>query len=164
KGERNTVGVYDGKAKVSSGGKSVDVPLNYGTRFTGSAAPSAPRPLPPAPAWGATMSPFVIAQAEGGTIRAEWAEVTGAKSYRVEVARDEGFRDLVAREEVAASVRSFRAEKMPPGRYHVAVRAIDQEEYLGVAAKRAVDVVAIDLGANASAPSSSEVLVNPYAV
>jgi hypothetical protein len=164
KGERTTVGVYDGKADVSSGGKTVNVPLNHGTRFTGATPPAPPRPLPPAPAWGATTSLFVIASAEGGQIKAEWDEVKDARSYRVEVARDEAFRDLVAREEVAATVRSFRADKMPPGRYHVAVRAIDKDEYLGVAAKRAVDVVQIDVGASGAAAAPGELSTSPYAV
>lgn len=164
KGEQNTVGVYDGKAAVKSGGKTVDVPLNHGTRFTGNAPPAPPRPLPPAPVWDAAMAPFVVAGSEGGVVRADWAEVTGAKSYRVEIGRDESFRDLIAREEIAAATRSFRIEKLPPGRYHVAVRAIDKDDYLGVAAKRSVDVVAIERGANAPAATASEIAVNPYAV
>lgn len=164
KGERTTVGVYDGKADVTSGGKTVSVPLNHGTRFTGAAPPSPPRPLPPAPAWGAAASPFVIAGADGGQIKLAWDAVKDAKSYRVEVARDEAFRDLIAREEVPADVRSFRADRMPPGRYHVAVRAIDKDEYLGVAAKRAVDVVRLDLGAGGAASGPGEITVSPYAV
>lgn len=164
KGERTTVGVYDGRADVSSGGKTVKVPLHHGTRFTGAAAPSAPRPLPPAPAWGAGTASFVIASAQGGRIEAAWDAVKDAKSYRVEVARDEGFRDLVAREEVAADVRSFRAEKMPPGRYHLSVRAIDRDEYLGVAARRTVDVVEIDVGAKTAASAPGEITASPYAI
>ena len=163
KGERTTVGVYDGKATVSSGGKSVNVPLNYGTRFTGSGAPSAPRPLPPAPAWEGATAPLVLAAHEGGSIRAEWAAVKDAKSYRVEIARDDTFRDLIAREEVGATVRSFRADKMSPGRYFVAVRAIDTDEYLGVAAKRTVDVVELDIGVKNAVFTGSEVVANPYA-
>lgn len=164
KGERTTASVYDGTADVTAGGKTVKVPLNHGTRFTGNAPPSAPRPLPPAPAWGAQSSLFVIAGAEGGQIKAEWDDVKDAKSYRVELARDEAFRDLIAREEVAGAVRAFRADRMPPGRYYMAVRAIDKDEYLGVAAKRTVDVVQIDLGAKGATAAASEVTTSPYAV
>ncbi|MEZ4302347.1 MAG: hypothetical protein R3B70_45895 [Polyangiaceae bacterium] len=119
-------------------------------------------PPPPAPAWSAGASLFVIANAEGGQIKAEWDEVKDAKTYRVELARDESFRDLIAREEVPGNVRSFRADKMPPGRYHLAVRAIDKDEYLGVAAKRTVDVVFIDLE-GAAAQTPGEIVVSPYA-
>ncbi|MBK8251624.1 MAG: FecR domain-containing protein [Polyangiaceae bacterium] len=164
KGERTTVGVYDGKANVSAGGKTVSVPTNHGTRYTGNEAPSAPRPLPPAPGWAPTTSLFVIASSAGGQIKAEWNEVKDAKAYRVELSRDEGFRDLIAREEVPGNVHSFRADKMPPGRYFVSVRAIDKEEYLGIASKRAVDVVQLDLGVSgAEAVTSERIVVSPYA-
>lgn len=164
KGERTTVGVYDGKADVTAGGTTVKVPLNHGTRFTGNTPPSPPRPLPPAPTWAAQSSLFVIAGAEGGQIKAEWDEVKDAKSYRVELARDEAFRDLIAREEVAGAVRSFRADKMPPGRYHMAVRAIDKDEYLGVAAKRTVEVVELDTGSKNATFAPGEITANPYAI
>jgi hypothetical protein len=163
KGERTTASVYDGKAAVSSAGKTVQVPLNHASRWVGSAAPSPPRPLPPAPVLDPAPSPFVIASAQGGQIRATWAAVKDAKSYRVELARDDAFRDLVAREEVPADVRAFRAEKIPPGRYFVAVRAIDKEEYLGVAGKRTVDVVALDVGGQSASFDTKEIVANPYA-
>lgn len=163
KGDRTTASVYDGSAKVTSGGATVSVPLHHGTRYVGNAAPSAPRPLPAAPAWDPATSGLVIASADGGQIRAAWGDVKDAKAYRVEIARDEAFRDLVAREEVPGDVRTFRAEKMPLGRYFVAVRAIDKEEYLGVAAKRTIDVVKIDAGAKA-ATTEKEIAANPYGV
>src|SRR5690606_19670702 len=130
----------------------------------GNTAPSAPRPLPPAPAWGAQSSLFVIASAGGGQIKAEWGDVKDAKSYRVELARDEAFRDLIARGAVGGAVGAFRADKLPPGRYYMAVRAIDKDEYLGVAAKRTVDVVQIELGAKGATAAASEVTTSPYAV
>ena len=65
---------------------------------------------------------------------------------------------------LAAAVRSFRADKMPPGRYHVAVRAIDKDEYLGVAAKQAVDVVEIDVGSRAAAATPGAIVASPYAI
>jgi hypothetical protein len=143
KGERTTVAVFDGKAAVASGGKTVDVPTNHGTRFVGAAPPSPPRPLPPAPAWeGAAADGLVLAAKDGGAVVAAWAGVPKAAAYRVELARDAGFGDLVVREEVPARIRSFRAEKLPPGEYHLHVRAIDDEDYLGVAAARDVRVVA----------------------
>ena len=60
-------------------------------------------------------------------------------------------------------MRSFRAAKMAPGRYFVAVRAIDTEEYLGVAAKRTVDVVELDLGVKNATINGDEIVANPYA-
>ena len=163
KGDRTTVAVFDGKAKVQNGGRSVDVPTNHGTRFVGAAAPAPPRPLPPAPAWESPDKPLVLGAKGLGVAELRWAAVKDAKSYRVEVARDETFRDLLLRAEVPESVRAFRAEKLPEGRYHVRVRAIDKEEYLGIAAtRRLVVVVATDASGVGAGVSGDVVKVHPY--
>lgn len=163
KGDRTTVAVFDGKAKVQNGGRSVDVPTNHGTRFVGAAAPAPPRPLPPAPAWESPDKPLVLGPKGLGVAELRWAAVKDAKSYRVEVARDDTFRDLLLRAEVPESVRAFRAEKLPEGRYHVRVRAIDKDEYLGVAAtRRLVVVVATDASGVGAGVSGDVVKVHPY--
>lgn len=142
KGTRTTVAVFDGKADVSSGGKTVGVPTNHGTRFVGNAAPSPPRPLPPPPAWdGGGASAVALSVGGESLLAASWKPVSGAIAYRVELARDEGLGDLVAREEVGPDILRFRAEKLPAGTYFLAVRAIDKDEYLGVANRRVVTLV-----------------------
>jgi hypothetical protein len=134
KGARTTVAVFDGKAGVSSGGKSVEVPKNFGTRFEGAQPPATPRPLPPAPTWAkAELGGVALAPGNQGLLSVSWEPVEAAAAYRLEVARDEAFNTLLVREEVPASVHAFRAEKMPAGTYHVRVRAIDKDDYLGVA-------------------------------
>lgn len=164
KGERTTVAVFDGKASVSSGGANVEVPKNFGTRFVGVAKPAPPRPLPPAPEWEKGSSEgIVLAPKAGGQLVASWSAVPNAASYRFEIARDEDFRDLVAREEIPGSVRSFRAEKMPPGTYHLSVRAIDKDDYLGIAQRRAVHVVAGSL-TGSGVLDQGAMKANPYGV
>lgn len=164
KGERTTVAVFDGKAAVRSGGKSVTVPEKFGTRFVGVAPPIPPRPLPPPPAWEPGGSgAVVLASPEGGLLTGAWKPEPSAVLYRFEIARDPGFRDLVVREEVPASVRSMRAEKMPPGTYYLSVRAIDKEEYLGIASPaRPIRVVAAKV--DAGSLGSSGIEASPYAV
>jgi len=162
--ERTTVAVFDGKAAVSSGGKTIDVPRHFGTRFEGALPPAPPRPLPPAPAWveGGTP-PVVLAPAGAGLIATSWSAVPKAKAYRLEVARDADFHDLVVREEVPGDVRSFRAEKMPPGSYRVRVRAIDDEEYLGIASPvRVVEILAAELRGGGASFQPGSVKANPY--
>ncbi|MFO0612165.1 MAG: FecR domain-containing protein [Polyangiaceae bacterium] len=133
---RTTVAVFDGTAKVENAGAAVQVPTNYGTRFVGPKPPDPPRPLPPAPAWVAgSSSRITIAAAGAGVLTGAWAEVPKAKAYRFEVARDPAFTDLVAREEVPANVHDFRLERLPAGAYFARVRAIDVEDYLGIAAE-----------------------------
>ena len=161
-GQRTTVEVFDGTADVSSGGKHVVVPTNFGTRFVAQKPPDPPRPLPPAPEWDAG-GPGAIAIAPGGraVLSASWKSVPKAKAYRFEIARDREFHDLVAREEVPAKVSSFRAEQLPAGTYFVSVRAIDDEDYLGIAAAlRPVTVVPIAVRAGTVDPSGIE--LSPY--
>ncbi len=141
KGQRTTVAVFDGKADVSAGGKTVNVPLNHGTRFVGNTPPVPPRPLPPAPAWDRAAPDVVLTNGAAAILTATWKPIEGAKAYRVELSRDEEMHDLVAREEVGPEITRFRAEKMPAGVYFIAVRAIDKEEYLGIADKRRIVVV-----------------------
>lgn len=164
KGARTTVAVYDGKARVTSGNKAVDVPERFASRFVGAAPPSPPRPLPPAPSWepgaveGARLGPR-----NEGVVAAAWSSVPDARAYRFEIARDAEFHDLVAREEVGADVHDFRAERLPEGTYFYAVRAIDKEDYLGLASPRRVRIVAgrVD-GAAGSIGGAIE--VSPYGV
>jgi hypothetical protein len=164
KGERTTVAVFDGKASVSSGGKSISVPEKFGTRFVGVAPPAPPRPLPPPPAWEPGGSAVVVlASPEGGLLTGAWKPEPSAVLYRFEIARDPGFRDLVVREEVPATVRSMRAEKMPPGTYYLSVRAIDKEEYLGIASPvRQVRVIAAKVAGGSLGSGAIE--ASPYAV
>ncbi|AUX40631.1 hypothetical protein SOCE26_020320 [Sorangium cellulosum] len=164
RGERTTVAVFDGKAGVSSGGLSVVVPKDHGTRFVGRAPPARPRPLPPAPAWApAGSAPIALAPAALGALSASWEPAPGAAGYRVEIARDPEFNDLVAREEVKPDVVSFRAEKMPAGAYFLRVRVVDREEYLGVGAVRGFHLVAARV-AGGVAPAPGEITASPYGI
>jgi hypothetical protein len=144
KAQRTTVAVFDGKAGVTSAGKSVEVPLNHGTRFVAQKPPEPPRPLPPAPRFlDPTAGPLVVDL--DGQLRATWEPVPNAASYRVEVAREEDFGSLLVREEVPADVTSFRGEKLPPGRYFLRVRAIDKEDFLGIAATRSSTLIILSI-------------------
>jgi hypothetical protein len=164
KSTRTTVAVFEGRASVASGGKNVTVPKDFGTRFVGTAPPDPPRPLPPAPHWEAGgSSSVVLAPAGTAVITTKWTAVAKAKSYRLEVSRDEGFHDLVVREEIPADTLTFRAERFPAATYHVRVRAIDTEEYLGIASDiRTIEVVAAELHGEGSRVEGGKVFANPY--
>lgn len=142
KSNRTTVAVFDGSAGVTSAGKRVEVPLNHGTKFIRQQPPEPPRPLPPAPLFREPTS-GALSLEEQGLLQATWEPVPNAASYRVEVARDEDFSSLLVREEVPADVTTFRGEQLPPGRYYLRVRAIDKEDFLGIAATRATTLVII---------------------
>ncbi|MEZ4445623.1 MAG: FecR domain-containing protein [Polyangiaceae bacterium] len=164
KGPRTTVAVFDGSAAVASAGKSVDVPKDFGSAIVEKQPPSPPRPLPPAPAWVASGSPSVVLGAGGqGVLRASWEAVPKAAAYRVELARDQRFEDLVLREETPADVRSFRAEKVASGDYWLRVRAIDDEDFLGLASvARAFSVVEGEFERGEGALEPDRLEVSPY--
>lgn len=163
KGERTTVAVFDGRASVKNGGKSVEVPLNFGTRFVGAAPPIAPRPLPSAPEWGSRPPEILLATRGRAVLEAGWKPVEKARAYRVELARDGAFEQLLTREETRADTTSFRAEGLPKGSYFLRVRAIDKEDFLGVAAAP-VQVTVIDAVTSEGSLSltAGELAVNAY--
>lgn len=163
--QRTTVSVFHGTARVKSAGKTVEVPKGQGTHFEVNKPPAPPRPLPPAPKWRAGgTGPIVIAEGGEGLITASWDAVGGAVKYRVEMARGEDASDLVVRKEVGADVTSFRAEKMPPGKYTLTVRALDRDDYLGIASeKRGFVVIKAEVVGGAGKVSAGEIEVNPYA-
>ncbi len=143
---RTTVSVFDGQANVHSGGARVTVPKDHGSAFVDQKAPSAPAPLPPPPSYREATSPIVVLAptGQGGLIRGAWSEVPRASAYRVELSADPEFHEILVREEVGAEIRNFRAENMPVGRYYLRVRAIDVDDFLGIASvTRPVSVVAV---------------------
>lgn len=164
--DATTVSVFDGSAKVRAAGVSVEVPTYFGSRFSPTQPPSKPRPLPPAPRFSADSDEGVILTSEGaGVISTAWGIVERAASYRIEIARDTAFRDLVAREEVPANITAFRAERMPSGTYHVRVRVIDDEDFLGLPTPtRSVHVVAVSIKGGNGQVDRGTISVSPYSL
>jgi len=164
KDKRTTVAVFNGSADVRSANQKVSVPTNYGTRFYEAKPPIKPRPLPPAPSWEPGGSGVVVLGGnEGGLLSASWAAVPKAKAYRFEISHDPELKTLVVREEVPEHIRSFRAERMPPGSYYLRVRAIDDEEYLGIASTvRKVEVVDAKVALGDGRVETRRIVVSPY--
>ena len=164
KGQRTTVSVFDGHANVRSAGSTVRVPTNHGSSFVRAKPPTPPRPLPPPPSWEEGSSPALeLAPGGVGILRARWNVVPRAVAYRIEVAKDPAFVDLLVREETPPDVRSFRAEKLPPGDYYVRVRAIDDEDFLGISSSaRAVALLAMSL--DRGDVRGGRITANPYSM
>lgn len=137
KSDRTTVSVFDGHARVKSGGQTVKVEKNHGSSFVKAKPPTKARPLPPAPSWLSGVDRPVRLIRDAGTLNLSWSEVAQAVAYRVEVALDAKFNQVVVRERVPKDVRSLRAERLPPDDYYVRVRAEDAEDFLGIASPTA---------------------------
>ncbi|WP_221249217.1 FecR family protein [Desulfuromonas versatilis] len=95
----STIAVYQGKAEVSAQGKTVQVAENQSTTVAPDQAPEPPRPLP--------ASPQSLAPEDGRSfafrqlspkVRFDWSMVPQADRYRLEVARDPGFKDVAVNE------------------------------------------------------------------
>lgn len=135
-GEGTTrVAVHQGDAASVSrpnGAGRVSVRAGMGTRVARGRPPTPPRPLPPAPTWSAdTPRTFLSLGGHGATLRGAWGAVPNAHRYRVEVARREDGRDLLASVEVAAEVTELELHRLPAGTYYVRVATIDEERFEG---------------------------------
>ncbi|WP_395703014.1 hypothetical protein [Aquabacterium sp.] len=80
------------------------------------------RPIPPAP----PVQPPAVSS-EGIVLR--WAAAEPGQRYELQLARDAGFTDLV--QQLASDKPEATLALPPPGRYHVRVRAIDADGYVG---------------------------------
>lgn len=109
--------------------KPVRVRAGMGTRVDRGQAPTPPRPLPATPAWTAGPRVFATFGGAGGDIAAEWAPVTGAAAYRVEVAREPDGTGVVAVAQTPASTLRFEARSFPPGTWFARVAAVDDDRF-----------------------------------
>ncbi len=141
------ISVFDGKATVASKGKKVTVDQGYGTRVEQGKPPEPPQPLPASPEWDAPGIRDVWVTGADGTASPEiaWKGVEGAESYKLEVARDEGFGDRLRVEPRAAGapLRETLAA-LGPGRYFTRVSGVNGAGLLGMpSAARILDVVRV---------------------
>jgi len=149
----SVVSVYEGEVEVKAGGTSVKIPKDHGTVVAKGKKPEAPRALPAPPAWnvgtvgGGSESAAVAIVPAGGraTFEAAWTAVPAAKTYRIELAHDERFKNVVVSVEVDAKTTRFLLEQVPVGRYHARVSARDASKLQGrPSTALQIDVVGIN--------------------
>lgn len=140
------VSVYDGSATVKAQGRAVPVKGGQGTVVEKGKRPERARPLPDAPAW-AEEDPGLVAAVAGheGSWEAAWRPAERAATYRVELARDEAFNQLLYDAEVGAGVTRVRLAELGPGRYGVRVSTRDADKLESAPGKvRTLEVVALE--------------------
>jgi outer membrane protein OmpA-like peptidoglycan-associated protein len=118
------VEVLQGEAQVRAGDGSVAVRAGKGLRALEGSLQMTVQPLPARPRHR---------HPERGTVpRSDltWAPVRGASAYRVEVARDVDFLDIVWEQTVSSTAATT---DLPPGSYYWRVRARDQAGFEGEA-------------------------------
>lgn len=121
------VSVYLGLALVKGRGKQVEVPQDYGTRVEKGKRPETPRKLPARPEWEAELRDLVVLVPPGspGLFEARWQKARRASRYRIELARDKRFRQVVVDAVVGQGVLRFRAQDLEPGSYYARVSSRD---------------------------------------
>ena len=112
--------VLEGKVAAAGSAKPVLIGAGFGTLAEAGKAPSAAKPLLPAPELGA-----VPALLERVPLRFQWQSLGGATRYRAQVFADKELHDLVA-DGTFAEPRARFAD-LPDGSYHLRVRGIDAE-------------------------------------
>jgi len=129
------VAAYKGTSVVTGRGKNLDVRENFGVKVDAGKVPGKPKPLPPAPMFGAPPPAVVFATKEGT------AEITGSygpgsgpgdmpSTFRLQVAHDSDFGDLVSDAVLPASNTGLSINGAP-GNYFIRVSAIDAEGFEG---------------------------------
>ena len=127
-GQATRLEVLEGTVEFEAGDATVLVPAQRGVLSRGNTV-SDLEPLPEAPAELLEPQEEQVFRAAvfDGTFR--WAPVTGAQSYRLEIARDEGFFDLV--EERLTGRTSARVGGLEPGTYLWRVSALSPNGFEG---------------------------------
>ncbi|MEZ4409926.1 MAG: LysM domain-containing protein [Polyangiales bacterium] len=128
-----TLSVFAGSSRIQSGNRTVTVAAGYAARAERGRAPSAPRLLPAAPTWLELPPGVVFVDGDAGaTLSATYAPGPGearpaAARWRVQLARDPSFVELQLDATAPEATRALRAERVPVGRYHARVSAVDAD-------------------------------------
>jgi hypothetical protein len=123
-GNASRLEVLDGSVELNVGTESVSVPASSGLLSRAGEALGKPQSLPPAPATLVSPQPQQVFRGEPFDRNFEWSAVPDSRGYRVEIARDESFFDLVIEREVSGDP-TVRILDLEPGTYFWRVTAIN---------------------------------------
>lgn len=123
------VAAYSGEARATTKGAWKVVPAGFWAELADGEPMSEPRRQKDAPSWASELAStgaslrLVTAADETAPFSLRWASVAGASGYLVEVARDEGFADVVLRRDVGADETSLETPPLAAGRYWARLRS-----------------------------------------
>jgi len=157
--------VHRGSASLRAQSKTVRVPEQHGSKAARGKPPTQPRPLPAAPTW-TTPPPLFVLQQDPAPVIAVYAPGLGLPgapaptSWHVQVARDDRFNDLVVDTRAPAEVTRLEL-RVPPGRYHTRVSAIDSDQFEGRASEAAPVHIASVQTVPASPGKPATLMISP---
>ena len=127
--------VYEGQSAITARAVTVPVDHGFGSKAEQGKAPTPPRPLPPAPAWGPSPPQVAVTSTASGEIHGGYAPGTGVgpapDTWHVQIAHDDEFEDPITDVTVPEKVRELVAKDVAPGSYFVRVSAIDADKFEG---------------------------------
>lgn len=125
--------VYKGTSAITSQSKTVPVPENFGSKAEMGKPPTPPKPLPGAPAWKAAPPSLTFLHNGKANVAGEYAPSgsVAVSAYRVQLAYDADFSDIVVDAKVPAAVTRLETKAEQPANYFVRVSAIDDDSFEG---------------------------------
>ncbi len=129
------VAVYSGSSSVEARGKTRELTRGFGSKVENGKTPEAPRPLPLAPKW-ANAPPALLVDRDGtvppitGSFE-EPAPDQHIAEWRVQIARDFAFREIVIDIRVPVTTKKLEAQSPGLGAWFLRVSAIDDDRFEG---------------------------------
>jgi hypothetical protein len=139
-GESTRLEVLDGTVEIESGGSSVAVPARKGVLTLSGEAPGTPKDIPPAPEALLEPQSEQVFRGESFDQHFRWSRVEGATGYRVEIARDSNFFDIVEERRTGAEPL-VRILGLEPGTYFWRATALNESGFEGFATESSYFVV-----------------------
>jgi hypothetical protein len=132
--------VLDGTVEIQSGDSSVQVPARKGILSQSGEALGLPEDIPPAPGSLLSPQPEQVFRGESFDQLFRWSQIAEAVGYRIVVARDSSFFDVVEERQTdgEATVRILGLE---PGTYFWRVTALSDQGFEGLATEPSYFVV-----------------------
>ena len=133
-GHITRMAVWRGRMRVRVGTREYLLTQGYGVQEEVDHGPGVLQLLPRAPVWRASPPTRLLSFGEPLDVSAQWApnpraHTVPASEWKVQVARDESFRDLVESVRVPAATPRWTGRAYSPGTYHVRVVAIDVNRF-----------------------------------
>jgi len=130
--ETTKIANYEGEIQVTSGEDSVVIEENHGSKIGADGEIGKSREL----LHGTTLiAPFNNSILAGGSVKLEWAPVTQAVRYLLQVSADYSFKNIIINSEDIQE-GTFTTEGLKDGAYYWTIAAIDREGFPGPTSPR----------------------------
>jgi hypothetical protein len=139
-GESTRLEVLEGTVEIQAGGSSVSVPARKGILSQSGETLGTPVDIPPAPETLLDPQPEQVFRGEDFDQHFRWSRVNGAVGYRIEIARDSSFFDVVEDRKMG-SEPLVRIMGLEPGTYFWRVTALNETGFEGLATEPSYFVV-----------------------